>query len=78
MGKLHQSNNWLIRVQGNEHPPVHVHVLCPQGRAALYLDGHVVNSGVPAAVLKQALSWMAVHHDLIHAEWARMNNPIKR
>ena len=78
MGKLYQGTNWLIRVQGNEHSPIHVHVLCPQGRASISLDGQVVNSGVPVVILRKALAWVAAHPELIAAEWARMNNPSKR
>ena len=78
MGKIHNGENWIIRVQGNEHPPVHVHVLCPEGRAVVYLNGQTINSHVPAITLKRAQEWIAEHHDLIHEEWARMNNPVKR
>jgi len=78
MGKIHSGENWLIRVQGNEHPPVHVHVICPEGKAAVYLDGLVINSGVPSATLKRAQDWIADHHRLIREEWARMNNPTQR
>jgi hypothetical protein len=35
MGKIYFTNGWLIRVQGNEHPPVHVHVLHPNGKALI-------------------------------------------
>jgi len=78
MGKIHSGNNWLIRVQGNEHPPVHVHVICPEGKAAVYLDGLVINSGVPATTLKCARNWIAANHCLIREEWTRMNNPTER
>ncbi|MDR2208166.1 MAG: DUF4160 domain-containing protein [Azoarcus sp.] len=78
MGKIHSAENWLIRVQGNEHPPVHVHVICPDGKAAVYLDGRVINSGVSAATLSRARDWIDNHHPLIRAEWARMNNPVER
>ena len=53
MGKIYTANGWLIRVQGNEHPPVHVHVLHPKGKALVTLDGEVKNSGVPAKIIKQ-------------------------
>jgi hypothetical protein len=78
MGKLHQQANWTIRVRGNEHPPVHAHVLHPDGEAIVYLGGNTLNNGVPEAVIKQAKAWVAAHRDLIAAEWARMNNPATR
>jgi len=78
MGKLHEQGNWLIRVQGNEHPPVHVHVLHPDGRAIIDLDGQVRNMGVPAAVIAAAAVWIADNAHAIRAEWARMNNPPSR
>jgi hypothetical protein len=75
MGKIYFTNGWLIRVQGNEHPPVHVHVLHPNGKALITLDGQVKNAGVPTKVIKQAIEWIAENQDLIKAEWERMNNP---
>lgn len=75
MGKIHTENGWLIRVQGNEHPPVHVHVLHPNGKALITLDGEVKNSGIPAKVIKQAVAWINANHDVIKAEWQHMNNP---
>ncbi|MDD2535308.1 MAG: DUF4160 domain-containing protein [Macromonas bipunctata] len=78
MGKVHTGNGWLIRVQGNEHPPVHVHVLHPDGKALIDVDGNVTNDGVPAKVIKQALAWVQDHGDVIATEWAHMNNPTKR
>jgi len=78
IGKIHSQANWLIRVQGNEHPPVHVHVVHPDGRAALFLDGAVLNQGVPDAVIRAASAWVAAHEAEIHAEWQRMNNPPAR
>ena len=78
MGKLHQGPNWLIRVYGNEHPPVHVHVVHPDGRAVIHLDGTVLNRGVPAAVLAQATTWVVANAAIVRAEWARMNNPATR
>jgi hypothetical protein len=78
MGKLYDQGNWLIRVQGNEHPPVHVHVLHPDGRAVIFLGGSVRNMGVPAAVIAAASAWIAANADTVRAEWARMNNPPAR
>jgi hypothetical protein len=65
------------RVQGNEHPPVHVHVLHPNGKALITLDGEVKNSGVPSKVIKQAIEWIKINSDIIESEWQRMNNPRK-
>jgi hypothetical protein len=78
MGKLYEQSNWLIRVQGNEHPPVHVHVLHPDGRAVIDLSGGVRNAGVPASVLALAAAWVIAHADIVRAEWVRMNNPPDR
>jgi len=51
MGKIYTGNGWIIKVQGAEHPPIHVHVLHPIGKAVVFIDGTVVNSGVPARML---------------------------
>jgi hypothetical protein len=76
MGRLHSAGNWLIRVQGNEHPPVHV--IHPDGKAVVHLDGTVLNRGVPTAVIAQAVAWVTGHAAAIRAEWDRMNNPPTR
>ena len=47
MGKIYSGDGWLIKVQGDEHPPVHAHVLHPDGKASVSVDGIVKNSGVP-------------------------------
>jgi len=78
MGKIYSASNWLIKVQGNEHPPVHVHVLHPDGRASISIDGSILNRGVPANVIRQALEWVLTHTDVVLDEWARMNNPPDR
>jgi len=54
MGKIYSGDGWIIVVRGNEHPPIHVHVLHPDGKAAVYLSGKIVNAGVPAKVLRAA------------------------
>jgi len=78
MSTLHRSGNWEIKVWGNEHPPVHVHVLHPDGRASIGIDGVVKNRGVPAKVIAQALAWVAAHEADIRAEWAHVKNPPDR
>jgi hypothetical protein len=78
MGKLLGVGNWLIRVQGNEHPPVHVHVIHPQGKAVVHLDGTVLNRGAPATVIAQAVAWVTSHAAEVRDEWDRMNNPPAR
>jgi hypothetical protein len=78
MGKIYTGNGWIIKVQGAEHPPVHVQVLHPAGKAVLFLDGTVINSGVPARVVVDASTWVADHISLIVQEWLNMGNPEKR
>jgi hypothetical protein len=78
MGKVYAQGNWLIRVQGNEHPPIHAHVIHPDGRAIVYLDGSAINSGVPADVMALAIEWVLANTEIIRVEWARMNNPPAR
>ncbi len=78
MGKIHAASNWIIKVQGNEHAPVHAHVLHPNGRASVGIDGTVINSGVPADVIVQAVAWVTANAAAVRAEWDRMNNPPSR
>jgi len=77
-GKLYSDEGWIIVVRGNEHPPVHAHVLHPDGRAAVYLSGKVVNAGVPENVLRAAQAWIDANTKDIRREWATMNNPRRR
>jgi len=78
MSTLYRSGNWIIVMHGNEHPPVHVHVLHPDGMASIGMDGTVQNRGIPGKVIAQALAWVASHHADIRAEWGRLNNPLDR
>ena len=78
MGKLHSGEGWIIVVRGNEHPPVHAHVLHSDGKAVVYLSGKMLNSGVPAKVLRAARAWIGAHAEDVRCEWAKMNNPRRR
>jgi len=78
MSTLYRSGNWAIKMRGNEHPPVHVHILHPDGKASIGIDGTVLNRGVPAKVIAQALAWISGHQADIRAEWERLHNPPDR
>ncbi len=78
MGKIYTGNGWILKVQGAEHPPMHVHLLHPNGKAVLFLDGSVVNTGVPSRIVAEALLWIAKNSTMVEAEWATMGNPEKR
>jgi len=78
MGKLYSGEGWIIVVRGNEHPPIHAHVLHPDGRAAVYLSGKVVNAGVPAKVLRAAQAWIGANIETVRCERVTMNNPRRR
>jgi len=78
MGKLYSGDGWIIVVRGNEHPPIHVHVLHPDGKAVAYLSGRVVNAGVPVKALRAAQAWIEANTEDVHREWATMNNPRRR
>ena len=78
MGKIYTGNGWIIKVQGAEHPPVHVHLLHPDGKAVLFLDGTIINTGVPAKALLEAQAWIRDNATLVTKEWAGMGNPEKR
>lgn len=73
MGTLYKTGKFTIRVNGNEHPPVHAHVLHTDGRAIVYLTGRVLNSGVPDAVLIEAKRWVVDHQQAVIDEWNRWN-----
>lgn len=78
MGKIFAGDGWIIKVQGDEHPPVHAHVLHANGKASIALDGSVKNSGVPAKVIAAATTWIIENADAVESEWKQMNNPRKR
>ena len=73
MGALYKQHGITIRVNGNEHAPVHAHVLFGDGNALVYLNGKTLNRGVPPAALKTAQAWIAEHADEIKTEWERWN-----
>ncbi len=78
VGKLHSGEGWIIVVRGNEHPPVHAHVLHSDGKAVVYLSGKMLNSGVPTKVLRAAQAWIEANAEDVRREWAKMNNPRRR
>ena len=78
MGKIFTGDGWILKVQGDEHPPVHVHLLHPDGKASIALDGAVQNWGVPDRVIAIASAWIAQNAPIVEAEWAKMKNPQKR
>lgn len=78
MGKIFTGDGWLIKVQGDEHPPIHAHVLHADGKASIAIDGTVKNSGVPAKVVAAATNWIIENAATVEAEWTKMNNPRKR
>ena len=65
-------------MQGAEHPPIHVHLLHPNGKAVIGIDGGVINSGVPATVLTEAMAWILDNIQIIVTEWHTMGNLDKR
>lgn len=73
MGTIYKTGKMTIRVNGNEHPPVHAHVIHADGRAIIYLNGRIMNSGVPAAVIAEAKRWIEEHRQTIIDEWRRWN-----
>lgn len=78
MGKIFTGDGWIIKVQGDEHPPIHAHVLHADGKASIAIDGTVKNSGVPAKVVAAATHWIIENAATVEAEWTNMNNPRKR
>ena len=78
MGKIYSDDGWIIKVHGDEHPPVHAYVLHSDGKATISVEGEVVNSGVPAKVVSIAKAWILENRDVLTTEWQKMNNPRKR
>lgn len=73
MGTIYKTGKMLIRVNGSEHPPVHAHVTHPDGKAMIYLNGTVKNSGVPESVIAEAKRWIAINEQAVIDEWNRWN-----
>ena len=78
MGKILTGNGWILKVQGAEHPPVHVHLLHPDGKALLFIDGTVINTGVPSRIVAEAVAWIDTNNSIVIAAWQVMGNPEKR
>ncbi len=73
MAILFRQGNWWIRVNGDEHPPVHCHLIHPDGDALIGLDGKTLVRRVPKSVVALAREWVLAHADDILAEWERLN-----
>ena len=65
-------------MHGAEHPPVHVHLLHPDGKAVLFQDGTAINTGVPSRIVAEAAAWIATNSTIVMAAWRAMGNPEKR
>lgn len=74
MGKIFTGSGWIIKVQGAEHAPTHAHLLHPNGKAVIFLDGSVINSGVPAKIVLEAVRWVTDNSAVVVAEWQNMGN----
>ena len=74
MGILFRSGNWWIRVNGDEHPPVHCHVIHPDGDALIYLSGKTLSRRVPQGVMQTAWAWVVQHEEDVRKEWSRLND----
>jgi hypothetical protein len=73
MGTVYKTGKFTIRVNGFEHPPVHAHVTHTNGKAIVYLNGTVLNSGVPVAVMTAAKSWISANNQAVITEWNTCN-----
>lgn len=73
MGTIYKTGNFTIRVNGFEHAPVHAHVTHTDGRAMVYLNGSVKNTGIPDAVMAQAQRWINANQQLVIDEWNTCN-----
>jgi hypothetical protein len=78
MGKIYSGNGWILKVHGNEHPPIHAHLLHPNGKATIAINGDIQNAGVPSKIVKEAKDWVVSHPDELLTEWHKMNNPQQR
>jgi hypothetical protein len=74
MGTIYKSGKFTIRVNGYEHPPVHAHVTHTDGRAMVYLDGSVKNTGIPDAVMAKAQRWINANQQIVIDEWNTCNH----
>jgi hypothetical protein len=43
------------------------------GKAIVYLNGVVINTGVPSAVMAVAKKWIAANHQAVVVEWNTCN-----
>lgn len=73
MGTIYKTGKFTIRVNGFEHPPVHAHVTHTDGRAMVYLNGTVKNTGIPESVMNEAKSWIVANSQAVIIEWNTCN-----
>jgi hypothetical protein len=73
MGTIYKTGKFTIRVNGFEHPPIHAHVMHTDGRAMIYLNGAIKNTGIPEPVMTAAKNWMAANTQAVVLEWNTCN-----
>jgi hypothetical protein len=73
MGTIYKTGKFTIRVNGFEHPPVHTHVMHSDGRAMVYLNGKIKNTGIPEHVMTEAKNWIAANTQTVILEWNTCN-----
>lgn len=78
MTTLLRMGNWVLKVYGDEHPPVHYHIRTPDGEAIVYLNGTIFNNGVDRRVLTEARTWAAENEEKIINAWNQLNRERNR
>lgn len=73
MGTIYKTGKFTIRVNGFEHPPIHAHVMHTDGRAMVYLNGTIKNTGIPEPVMTEAKNWIAANTQAVILEWSTCN-----
>ncbi len=77
MATLNKTNDWMIRVNGDEpHPLPHVHVGFRDGArvSVCIATGRILAGSVkPPARLADAQAWIASNRETLFAEYRRLN-----
>ena len=74
MVKLHFIGNIAFRVYGNDHRPAHFHVVAPDYKAMISIEGlAVIRGAIPARDRRAVMLWATEHQDEITAAWNLLN-----
>jgi len=60
-------------ISGKHHKP-HIHVEYSGDKAAISLDGEILEGSIPTSKMKLVEAWIEIHRDDLEANWKLLSN----